>query len=361
MKKIILFFFIINFHIISQSATNFKITEFGVFNFAERNQLKPNIEIKKERMDNKTLAPCFSHFKLPRNGYKFQINETSTIVTKKGLRVTIPPGAFLYSNFAYASGVGTLYVYEVTEPFEYMIAGVNHIYYDKQNRINYLELAGMFRIEVFQDNNRLRLANDKKIQVEFPDLAPGKKIHYFMLDDTGNWTLKNEFGTYEIFKPQKTSDANHKYTGTRKGTVEYLTWYAFGIPHLETTSLKVEWEDPKKIAGRNFQVVVIGIDHISYFMKWTDRTEIILPAFQNKTYRLYLCDDLGNYSTLDEFTTTSKVGYDYLPDSSDNFRQVLPILKIEKFPRENLASTETFKSFMKIPSVNYQVLYKDLE
>jgi hypothetical protein len=356
--KFIFLLIIISLSIFSQSSTNNRITEFGVFNFTERNQIKPAPEIKKDRMDNKVLSPCFSYFQLPRNGYKFNIGEKNVIVTKKGARITIPPGAFLYTNFAYASGVGTIYFYEVTEPFEYMIAGVNHIHYDKYNRVNYLELGGMFRIEAYQDNARLRLANGKTIEVEFPDIATGKRHHFFMLDDSGNWIVKKEFGQYEIYKPESPNNKSVKVLGTRKGEVEHLTWYAFGMPYKESTTLNLEWEDPKKIAGRNFQLVVIGTDHLSYFSKWSETSPIVMPALQNKNYKAYLCDDLGNYSLLDEFKTTNKIGYDYLPESSDNFKQPLPMMKVMKLSREHFVSPSKFKTFMQIPTYEFTVEHK---
>lgn len=341
-----------------QSSSNYKVTEFGIFKIGEKIPVKQSAPIKKERMDNRTLAPCFSYFQLPRNGYKFNIGEKSTIITKKGIRITIPPSAFLYTNFANASGVATLYVYEVTEAFEYMIAGVNHIYYDKTNKANYLELAGMIKLEAMQDNVRLRIVNDKPIEIEFPDLAPNKRVHFFMLDETGNWIIKKQFGEYEVFKP---SEKGENFTGTRKGWIEYLTWYAFGMPNPEAVQVQVEWSDPKKLSSKNFHVVGIGLDHLSYFSKWTENFQTILPLFPNKKFRVFVCDTNGNLAHSEDFVAAPQK---FEVETSENplpYQQLIQLSSLDKLPREIFVSFEKYKSYLKIPENHYTVQYKVLE
>ncbi len=361
--NLIFFFLVIKFFslflitsLLAQSPTNYKITEFGVFKIGEKVPIKQAPIIKKERMDNRVLAPCFSYFQLPRNGYKFNIGEKTVITTRKGIRITIPPSAFLYTNFANASGPATLYVYEVTEPFEYMIAAVNHIYYDKSNRASHLELAGMIKIEAMQDNVRLRIANDKSIEIEFPDLAPNKRVHFFMLDETGNWTIKKPFGEYEIFKPQENEE---NITGTRKGWIQYLTWYAFAMPNPNTIQVRIEWSDSKKLSSKNFHVIGIGTDHLSYFSKWTEEFNTILPLFQNKKYKVYVCDSNSNIVFSEEFQAiTEKLETSSVQNESLPYQQVIQLGNIDKFQRENFTSHEKYKSYLKIPNQEYKVKYK---
>ncbi|MCX7998600.1 MAG: hypothetical protein N3A69_06545, partial [Leptospiraceae bacterium] len=301
---------------------------------------------------------CFSYFQLPRNGYKFNINEKSTIITKKGTRITIPPSAFLYTNFANATGIATLYVYEVTEAFEYMIAGVNHIYYDKSNKASYLELAGMIKLEAMQDNVRLRIVNDKPIEIEFPDLSPNKRVHFFMLDESGNWVIKKQYGEYEIFKPTENKE---NLTGTRKGWIEYLTWYAFGILNPEAVLVQVEWSDPKRLSSKNFHVVGIGLDHLSYFSKWTENFQAILPLFPGKKFRVFVCDTNGNLASSEEFLATPQKFETTTSENPPPYQQLISLSSLDKFPRENFASPEKFKAYLQIPKNDYTVQYKIME
>lgn len=353
-KGSLLYLLLVTF-LLSQSPSNYKITEFGVFKIGEKIPIKQANPIQKERMDNRVLAQCFSYFQLPRNGYKFNIGEKSVITTRKGVKITIPPFAFLYTNFANASGLATLYVYEATEAFEYMIAGVNHIYFDKTNRASHLELAGMIKIEAMQDNVRLRIANDKPIEIEFPDLMPNKRVHFFMLDDTGSWVIKKRFGEYEIFKPQgKEEDV----VGTRKGWIEYLTWYAFAMPNPESILVQVEWSDPKKISSKNFHVVGIGTDHLSYFSKWTDQFHAVLPLFPNKKFKVYVCDNNGNIASSEEFQVTPQK-FELNPNQeSPAYQQLVQLGEIDKFQRENFVTHEKYKAYLKIPTKDYKVVYQ---
>lgn len=353
----IFFIFLVSL-LFSQSPSNYKITEFGVFKIGEKIPIKQATAVKKERMDNRVLAPCFSYFQLPRSGYKFNIGEKSVITTRKGVRITIPPSAFLYTNFANASGPATLYVYEATEPFEYMIAGVNHIYYDKANRASHLELAGMIKIEAMQDNVRLRIVNDKPIEIEFPDLMPNKRVHFFMLDDTGNWVIKKNFGEYEIFKPQEKEE---NAVGTRRGWIEYLTWYAFAMPNPEGISVQIEWSDPKRLSSKNFHVVAIGTDHLSYFSKWTEQFSTILTLFPSKKYKVFVCDTNGNIVSSEEFLASPQK-FEVEPGKEPpSYQQLIQLGGIDKFQRENFVSHEKYKSYLKIPTKEYKVIYKSTE
>ncbi|MCC6447204.1 MAG: hypothetical protein IT215_00775 [Chitinophagaceae bacterium] len=329
-------------------------------NYSDRFAPKQQKEIPKDRMDNWRLASCFSYFPLEKSILNIDLNRKNSVVSKKGTRITIHPGSFLYANFAVAHGQAVVHIWEALDSFDYMRAGIGHIYYDKHNRINYMDLGGMFKIEIFQGNNRLRIASEKFIDIEFPDITPGKRMNLFVMNETGNWVQKKDAGSIEVFKPDTIKkESSEIITGVRKVSIEFLTWWSFAMPTTESTSLKGDWEDPKSIAGKNYQVVAISQESLYYSMKWFNNKDYVLPAPLNKKITVFLCDDLGNYAISNEFSAGGKVGYEYLPEASDNFRFAVEKLKFDKIPPASLKNAESLKEFYKIPTVNRKVLYPE--
>ncbi len=360
MKFTLSIYFLIISQLLSQSIFNNRFTEHGIMNYSDRFTPKQQKDIPKERMDNWKLSSCFSYFPLEKSILNIDLNKKNSVISRKGTRITIHPGSFLYANFAVANGQAVAHVWEVTDSFDYMRAGIGHIYYDKYNRINYMDMGGMFKIEIFQGNNRLRLSSEKSIDVDFPDITPGKRMHLFMMDDTGNWILKKDGGGIEVFKPESASKEGEEIpTGVRKVSIETLTWWSFAYPTTESGSVKGEWEDPKNIGGKNFQIVAISQDNLFYSMKWFQTKEYVLPVPIQKKVKLFLCDDLGNYSVSKTIPMGSKIGYEYLPEASDNFRQAVEKLSLDKIPPSHFRSSAALKEFMGIPEISRKVFYPD--
>ncbi|MCB1178135.1 MAG: hypothetical protein KDK36_11190, partial [Leptospiraceae bacterium] len=336
MKPFCLFtlIFFIGFSLFSQSLLNNRITEHGIMNYTDRFVPKTKKEVAKDRMDNLKLTSCFSYFPLEKTKLKIDLNKKSTVIGSKGTKVTIHPSSFLYANFSNANGSAEVHLTEALDVFDYMRAGIGHIYYDKYNRTNYMELGGMFKIEVFQGGNRLRLVAEKNIDVEFPNINPLQKFHLFMMNDKGNWVLKSKSSSIPIYSPEgKSSEKEDGYiTGVRQVSIDFLGWWSFGMNTTESTAVKGKWEDDKNIAGKKFQIVGVGDDSLYYYMKWFESEEFTLPSPLNTKMNYFLCDDLGNLAIVDSISTTSRTGYDYLPEESDNYLQPLGVFKFQKIP-----------------------------
>ncbi|MDX1958234.1 MAG: hypothetical protein SFU98_06655 [Leptospiraceae bacterium] len=341
----------------SQNMINNKITEHGILNYADRATIIAQGEIKKERMDNQRMLPAFSIHQPEKETLTINLDETSVITGKKGVRLTIPANSFVFSNYVYAYGNATIYLTEIIDDFDYLTAGVNHIFYDKYNRFNYLFLGGMIKIEAFQGNNRLRLAAKKIIMIDFPDLQPGKKFNWYSIDDSGTWQLKDNFANYEVFEPEKGFKSDKRVVGVRRVNATSSGYWGFALQEIETTSLKGEWLDPGSIAGKNFQIACLGKNHRSYFMKWFSGKEYAINAFQNKVSRVFIADENGNIAMSNDIQTTNKLGYDYLPESTDNFRQQVEKISFQKIPDSAKNDLDKFREFLGLKKELYTVSY----
>ena len=363
LKLIKKFYIVITFLLIlnsvySQSRINNKLTDFGILNYPDRKYKGgPPPEPKKERMDGQKLGKIFSSFSIQKTTQQIELGKRNIIIGSRGTRLTIPAGTFQYSDYLTAKGSATLHLYEVIDEFDYMIAGVYHIYNDLNKVNHHLQLGGMIKFEIYQGTVRLRMSGEYPILVDFPLFNPEKKFNLYYINLDGVWIKKVDYGLYDIFPSLVQEADGKKQTGVRQFKMNAQGWWGFGLPikNMAVIKSKIISENPG--TNDNFHIVSSGEGYKSYIGKWTKGLDFTIPVFPKVKSRIIVSDNQGNIGISDFHEAPPYIAFDTEQESSENVFLEIPPIYLKLVPQEYYGNEDRFREFLNLKREEVQVNY----
>jgi hypothetical protein len=349
-------FSIFNFDLFSQSRFNNKITEFGIFNYSGRKAFIKNKEVSKDRVDSQIQPKAFTIHPLPKFTKQFEISKKNTIISKKGIKFTIPANAFQYSDFLTAKGYATAHIYEVYEEFDYLLSGINQVMNEENNQQSIIEMGGMFKIEIFQGNAKLKMSGEFPIIVEFPNLVPDQNYAVFHVNSEGNWKKKYDAGTYTTNSVMNDSESKKK-VGTRRISIPLQGWWCFGIVHSQTSALKGEIIG-ENISSTNFNIYNVGDGFFSVISKSSVGKDFSIISIPNRKSKILIFDETNRIGIGESIISSTTKGVDYLPDSPTNYRMQIPPIKMQKIESSVFNDKEQLKKTLGFETHDFEVIYQ---
>lgn len=345
------------FGVNSQSRINNKLTDFGILNYPDRKIKFIPPEPKKERMDGQKLGKIFASVSITKTTQQIDLSKRNVIIGIRGTRLTIAAGTFQYSDYLTAKGAATVHVYEVMDTFDYMIAGVYHIYQDTGKSPVHMELGGMVRFEIFQGNSRLRMSGEYPILVDFPLLYPEKKFNLYYLNQEGIWVKKVDHGLYDIYPSLTTEAEGKKLKGVRQFKMNAPGWWSFGSPVRDLGVVKGKIDGTTLTGNTPIHAVSIPKNFCGYIGKWVRGGEYSIPLFPYGSSRIVFSDDDGNLGVTEFFDASGRLGVDTSPESVDNFFQEVPPTLLKASPGELFGNEERIREFLGLVREEFQVVY----
>lgn len=350
-------FLIINLGISSQSRINNKLTDFGILNYPDRKIKFLPPEPKKDRMDGQKLGKIFSSVSIAKTTQQIDLSKRNVIIGLRGTRLTIAAGTFQYSDYLTARGAATIHVYEVLDSFEYMIAGLYHIYQDSGRSPLHMELGGMVRFEIFQGNSRLKMSGEYPILVDFPLLYPEKKFNLYYLNQEGIWIKKVDHGLYDIYPSPSSESDGKKQIGVRQFKMNATGWWSFGYPIRDLGVVKGKLEGSTLTGNTPIHAISIPQNFFGYIGKWIRGGEYSIPIFPGSTSRIIFSDEEGNLGISDAFNPSGRIGVDSQPETVDNFFQEIPTVPLRTPPEDLMGNEEKIREFLGLVREDFRVIY----
>jgi hypothetical protein len=276
------------------------------------------------------------------------------LVAARGTRLTIPENAFVNSRGKIVSGQVRLTITEVIDPLDFVAAGVDLMFYPDNNRREFFESAGMFRVEAAEvAGERVALASGKKIEVQFPGVVKGDDFWVYRHDAQKKWKLHghNQFRDGE----------NYLQFGTRKYSIDALNvWWNFDKPKPEAACSKgrVEAADGKPLGP--YSIYSIGISYKGSFARYSIKSsEFKVNVHKAAQARFMVIATNGQIGISEVKQIHDKTGFDQTEEGPNNVCQDVGLIKIAKIDETIIADKKRLSEFLGLPVTEYTVKYQN--
>lgn len=346
----------------AQVGRNFKVTEFGILNYVDSKNVVTESVIKdKVRMDKIESSPMLKIFAPKEQKFDIDTTKKNEVVGTRGTRFTFPENAFVDNSGKPIEGNVNIFVTEVIDELDFLTAGIGLVYYNKYGKEIFLVSGGMFRIEFKQGENKVLLAPDKTIEVQFPDLAPKENFSLYHMDETGIWNLRSSLSNNDKIEAgtiEKNNLEGRKIVGVRIAIIDKAGYWNFAYPELQHTCLKGTVDDSKNPAVGNMQISLIVLDVRAFFSKTIKEKEFSINAYKKRAVKILITDEKGSIGISNQISTSDKTGTDKTPEGNNNFRQAIGNIELKKFPEETWKDEKQIRQILGFPQERYYVKYR---
>lgn len=160
------------------------------------------------------VNPPIKGIDVERTNYTFNPTIENIITYPSGTKILIPANAFTDKNGAPVSGSVTLSYREFRDPLDFLVSGIP-MKYDTAGEVTNFESAGMFEMTASVNSEPLKLASDKKIDMNFASTSKDSTYNFYAFNDsTGNWQYLNKPKTV-------TASTKIKFKGPTNAIVRY--------------------------------------------------------------------------------------------------------------------------------------------
>lgn len=353
---------ILSFDLLSQVGRNFKVTEYGILNYADsKNVVTESVLKDKPRMDKTNPPPQLKIFAPKEQNLEADTSKKSELVGNRGTRFVIPENAFVDTSGMPVEGIVTVTVLEIIDELDFLTSGLGLIYYSKYGKELFLLSGGIFKIEYKLGDQKILLAPGKVIEVQFPDISPKESFSLYHMDESGNWNLRSSLsnndridaGTYD-----KENYEGKKIVGVRIAQIDKPGYWNFAYPELQHTCLKGTIDDTKAKAGQDLQVTVVALDVRGFFTRTVKEKEFSINSYKKRNVRVLVIDEKGNVGLSEQIKTSDKNGSDSLPDNTDNFKQAIGSIELKNIPSDTWTDEKSFRRLLGFPQEKYFVKYR---
>ncbi|MBP9885409.1 MAG: hypothetical protein KBF93_03885 [Leptospiraceae bacterium] len=359
---VLLFLIIFSFELFSQVGRNFKVTEYGILNYADsKNVVTESVLKDKPRMDNTHLPPQLKIFAPKEQNLEADTSKKSELVGTRGTRFVIPENAFVDMTGNLVEGVVTVTVIEIIDELDFLTSGIGLIYYSKYGKELYLISGGIFKIEYKLGDQKVKLAPGKIIEVQFPDISPKETFSLYHMDESGVWNLKSSLSNNDRIEAGTNDRDNYegrKIVGVRIAQIDKPGYWNFAYPELQHTCLKGTIDDSKSAVGNELQLTVIALDVRGFFTRTVKDKEFSINSYKKRNVKVLVIDEKGNLGLSSQITSSDKNGSESLPDSPDNFKQSIGSIELKKIPTDIWGDEKSFRQLLSFPQERYFVRYR---
>jgi hypothetical protein len=169
-------------------------------------------------------APIASNI-VPFDLFAYKQDTAITITTPRGTSIKIEPNSFVHSNGKIVTNQIIIKIREMHSAVEIFKSGIPMSIDSVRN--NFLQSGGMFEIRAFDNDEELKIANGKSIDVALANFLPANGYSLYHLNGNENWKVSDTFvlkqnehkanGLDKIFKflkqpfTRKSIPANNNY------------------------------------------------------------------------------------------------------------------------------------------------------
>jgi len=113
--------------------------------------------------------------------------EASSHTTSSGTIINIPANAFADKSGQLITSAVDIKYQEIKTVEEIILSGIPMKMIDKNGDTQWMQTAGMFEIQGFQDNKAIQIAEGKNIEIDFVSDVEGEYDFWFFDKEKGNW------------------------------------------------------------------------------------------------------------------------------------------------------------------------------
>lgn len=363
MKKLIwIISIILSLNTYGQVGRNFKVTEYGILNYADsKNVVTESVLKDKVRMDKTESSPQIKIFAPKEQKFEIENIKKEELIGNRGTKFTIPENAFVDMSGKPVEGYVAVTVTEIIDELDFLTSGIGLVYYSKYGKELYLISGGMFKIEYKQGENKVQLAPGKTIEVQFPDISPKESFSLYHMDETGIWNLKSSLSNNDKIDAgtiDKNNLEGRKIVGVRIAVIDKPGYWNFAYPELQHTCLKGTIDDTASPVGQNINLTVVVLDVRGFFSRTSKEKEFSINSYKKRGVRIIAMDEKGNLGLSGRINTSDKTGYDKNPEGPDNFKQAIGSIELKKIPDEVWKDEKLFRQLLSFQQEKYFVKYR---
>jgi hypothetical protein len=173
----------------------------------------------KEEEKKPCIAPPIAGLNIPYTTYKVIAEKGGTLNFKTNSKITIPENAFIDKNGNLLKGEVELRYREFHDAADFFVSGIPMTYDSAGVRYQF-ESAGMMEILAYQNNEPVKMAPEKSINIELASNYKGTEYNLYKLD-----TIKNDWsclGKDKIKKEDEKKLKAEKFSN-RNDSVKYVS------------------------------------------------------------------------------------------------------------------------------------------
>lgn len=361
-KFIWIFIIILTLKLDAQVGRNFKVTEYGILNYADSKNIVTEQVLKdKERMDKVNTPSQLKLFAPKEQKLEADTSKKTELFGDRGTRLYIPENAFVDSEGKPVTGLVTIILKEIVDELDFITSGLGMVYYSKYGKELFLISGGIFKIEFKLGDKKINLAKGKAVEVQFPDINPKETFSLYYMDESGIWNLKSSLSNNDRMDAG-TRDKNNlegkKIVGVRIAMIDKAGYWNFAYPELQHACLKGTIDDTNAKKGNNLQVTVVLLHVKGFFTKTIKEKEFSINSYKKHDVKVLVVDENGNVGMSNVITSTDKNGSDKDPESPENFKQPIGNIELKKIPVEIWGDEKQFRELVSFPQERYFVHYR---
>ncbi|MEM7182415.1 MAG: hypothetical protein AAF518_15985 [Spirochaetota bacterium] len=288
----------------------------------------------------------------------FQIDpQKNNVVTgKAGVRLVIEKNSFMDSKGRKVKSSVTICLREMIDPLALAFSGIG-LYYHKNGKVHLFESAGMFYISATSKQERVYLAKQRKIEVQFPRFYYTQNFSLYRMDGNRNWQANQEKVRAVQAENEEFSDGEGSI-GVWIAPIGKMGMYNFDKPQPEFACLQGKVKLPNKNRGKHIIILVLGIDHkfINYSSLEQD-SSFQIDALRQRYYKIVVLDEKGNVGVSETFRSSNKTGFSRLPEGNTNFKQKIQEIAMKALDKNVLEDPQKFRRYLGIYKDYYQINY----
>jgi hypothetical protein len=203
-----------------------------------RTEEKPALNVKEENAQlgkpdsvSKFVNPPMKDVQIPFERFLIDSRKSAVISSASGSKIIVPANSFVDMLGKAVEGKVEVKYREFRDPVDFFLSGIPMAYDSAGNRYQ-LESAGMLEITANQNGIPVRIASDKKIEIQMASDYEGSQYNLYELDTVGrNWVYKGKDKiekTDKVKMPKlvdgtlRSAEYTIKSFGLRIGEIKYV-------------------------------------------------------------------------------------------------------------------------------------------
>ena len=204
------------------------------------------------------VDPPIKGIDVVRTSYLINPQIDNIVTYPSGTKIFIPANAFVDKNGDSIKSSVTLNYREFRDPVDFLVSGIP-MKYDTGGVVTNFESAGMFELTASANATEIKLAPDKKIDMNFASTSKDSTYNFYAFNDnTGNWEYLNKPATVTsqtAIKIKQPTQAYYKFKYFSQANARFFDSTSFAKRFTDTsyvyTARKVSWTGYKKIFYRH--------------------------------------------------------------------------------------------------------------
>jgi hypothetical protein len=346
-------FFLLNTSLLfAQSGFNFKITEFGILNYADSKSSASEVILKdKPKMDKSPEILILKKFSPVEQEFEIEVDRKRSITGQGGIRLDIPESIFETKSGQPVKGAVKIYLTEYVDPIDFLSSGYGQVFYNKYGEEQLLYSGGMFKVRFVQNNEDLLLVNSKVIEVQMPDFFPKEEYSLYYLDENKTWNLKSSLSSSKAASSEAVNFGNSKVVGVRIAKISKSGLWNFAYPELEKISLTGKIDSKTDL---NFFTIILPDNTLGFHLKEFQNSTFELPSYKSNNLKLFITDGKSKFIIKNGIKTIP----DKILDSKQTFKVSVDNLQISEFNPEQFKTKTDLVKFLNIILQSPHIVYK---